>query len=144
MFKRAASGSGCDRQFVFGNHRPMNRAVRPNAHFLRADQAAFHHDAVRDHRIADALHAAANSRARTNAQLASDHDVADDDLAGLNLEVAVMQKTMRHCRVWEIRTAAMVPLEELATPPISIRGAFSRKKLQPARRRMRESEEMRP
>jgi hypothetical protein len=73
----------------------MNRAMRADAQFLCADQASFHRDSGRDYRVFNTLHAAANSRTRPNVQLAPDQDVANDDLAGLNLEVAVVQETGR-------------------------------------------------
>jgi hypothetical protein len=67
--------------------------VRADAHFLRADQASFDRDSVRDYSVFNTFYAAANSRTRPNVQLAPDQDVANDDLTGLNLEVAVVKET---------------------------------------------------
>src|SRR5580704_5510955 len=76
----------------------MNRAVRSDAHFSSTDQAAFHRDSVFEHYVFYAFHAAANSRSGANAQVAADYDVLADDLIGANLEVAVMQETLRRRR----------------------------------------------
>ena len=42
MFQTAAASAGCDRQFAFRDHRPVNGAARTNAHPGCADQASFH------------------------------------------------------------------------------------------------------
>jgi hypothetical protein len=114
--------------------------------FRRADQASFHRDAVFDHHVLHALHAAANPRAGVNVQLASNYKIAVDHLAGVNFEVAVVKEALGRSRACARRGGGSCGAASglLAAGPVSIRGAFIRRKLQSLWRRMSRSEEVRP
>src|SRR5580700_4772528 len=99
MFQAAASSSGRNGQFAFGDYWAVNGAVRANAHFLCADQAASDGDSVAKNKILCAFYAAVNSRTRTNAQISADYDVSANGFSGMNLKVAVMEETLRWRRV---------------------------------------------
>ena len=73
---------------------PLTDAIRANEHLFPADQAALHGDTRFNNHVAYTLHAAPNACTGTDVQFTSGYDVAGNDLAGVNLEVSVIQETL--------------------------------------------------
>ena len=125
----AAAGSALNRHSVFGDGRPANPAIGTDVHSRSTDETALDTHIGLHRHVLIALDAAQDSRARTNVQPASGHDVCGDDVPAWISKSSSIKRRPTGRRGSTVSAATSVA--PAFKCPSAMRGAFRRWKAQP-------------